>query len=102
MTTCTHCGSYFTPKYRNMKLCFNCWQKRERAFKEYDDLVREIRVLRFEVHRASENTGTGKRIPAERIRQLLRLCHPDRHHGTSRETTATEVTQWLNEMKRNA
>lgn len=36
-------------------------------------------------------------IPQARIKQLLRLCHPDRH-GNS--TTATEVTQWLLSIRR--
>jgi len=35
-------------------------------------------------------------IPADRLRALIRLCHPD-HHGGSR--LATEVTQWLLELR---
>jgi hypothetical protein len=36
------------------------------------------------------------RLSQERIRALIRLCHPDRH-GNSPE--ATQITQWLLEMR---
>lgn len=32
-----------------------------------------------------------------RVKQLLQLCHPDRHHGSA---MATEVFQWLQEIKK--
>ena len=37
-------------------------------------------------------TGAAPGIDPQRLRQLLNLCHPDKH-GDS--TTAVEVTQWL-------
>ena len=98
MSTCTHCGEYFKPKYRNMKLCFNCWQKRETAFKQYDSLLLELHDLRG----IASQSQHGEAIPVKRVRQLLGLCHPDRHHDTPRESTAKEVTQWLNELRRSA
>jgi hypothetical protein len=36
-------------------------------------------------------------ITPERMRQLLSLCHPDRHNGSA---MSTEVFQWLQENKR--
>jgi len=39
---------------------------------------------------------TGSVAP-QRIEQLIRLCHPDKHDGHS---VATEVTQWLLSMRR--
>jgi len=32
-------------------------------------------------------------------KQLLRLIHPDRHHGGENEKLANEVTQWLLEQR---
>ena len=34
-----------------------------------------------------------------RLRQLIQLCHPDKHNGSA---MATEVFQWLQEIKRKA
>jgi len=36
-------------------------------------------------------------VTPARWRQLLSLCHPDRHDGSA---TATEVFQWLQQHKR--
>ena len=36
-------------------------------------------------------------LPDARLRQLLSLCHPDRHGGSA---LSTEVFQWLQEIKR--
>jgi len=34
-------------------------------------------------------------INADRLRQLRRLCHPDKHNGSK---AANEATAWLNEL----
>ncbi len=36
-------------------------------------------------------------IPDDRLRQLIQLCHPDKHNGSA---TANEVTQWLLTLKK--
>lgn len=43
------------------------------------------------------NTRTVE-LPDARLRQLLSLCHPDRHAGSA---LSTEVFQWLQEIKRS-
>ena len=101
MKTCTHCGEYFQPKFSAAKLCMTCWQKRENAFLEYDDLKRQIETLQLAAALAVWDEP-DEVIPPERIRQLLSLCHPDRHIDTPRELTATEVSQWLNKLKQSA
>ena len=90
MSVCTHCGEWFKPKYENLRLCFDCFKKRERALEEYDDLVEEIETLRERARLPS------LRVPPARLRQLLHLCHPDKHNNSR---TATEVTQWLLELR---
>lgn len=32
---------------------------------------------------------------AERLSDLIKLCHPDRHHGGALEATANDITAWL-------
>lgn len=36
-------------------------------------------------------------ITGPRLRQLLQLCHPDKHANSA---TATDVTAWLNQIRR--
>lgn len=104
MNTCTHCGQSFQPKFKAAKLCFSCWRKREYAFEHFDSMASMLDHLqdRLEMER-QQRPGTQQAeppIPAEKVRQLLSLCHPDRHHETPREQTANEVTKWLNRLKR--
>ncbi len=40
--------------------------------------------------------GTQEIDPV-RLRQLLQLCHPDKHGGS---VLANTVTQWLNDLRR--
>ena len=35
-------------------------------------------------------------IDSDRLRQLIQLCHPDKHHGSK---SATNVTAWLNGLR---
>ena len=98
--TCNHCGTGYKAKYPTSKLCFDCWKKREEAFKKYDGLVAEIALLRYRLEtRTTETAPTGATIPSGMLKRLIGLCHPDRHHDTPREKVATEVSQWLNDMK---
>lgn len=38
-------------------------------------------------------------IDTTRLRQLLQLCHPDKHSGSK---TANDITAWLNRIRRQA
>lgn len=44
-------------------------------------------------------TATIHRVDVDeaRLRQLIRLCHPDKHNESA---MATEVSQWLQEIKK--
>ncbi len=104
MTTCTHCGTWFTPKYASLKLCFDCYKKRDKALAEYDGLKKElervygfldrafsdIRALRAERDRASA-------IPPDKLKVLIQLAHPDKH-GNSQ--AANDATVWLLSMRK--
>jgi len=39
----------------------------------------------------------GSTLSPDRIEQLIRLCHPDRHQNSR---AATEITQWLLSLRR--
>lgn len=39
----------------------------------------------------------GVQITRERLRQLIQLCHPDKHNNSS---ASVEATQWLLELRK--
>lgn len=47
--------------------------------------------------KATSNTGGG--IPADMLKRLIHLCHPDKHDGSKASTTATE---WLLQQRGRA
>ncbi len=100
MTTCTHCGKYFVPKYAGLKLCFDCFKKRERAFEQYDDLIDEVAKLRGMVdywQRRSGDAAPSVSIPADRLMSLIRLAHPDKHGNSA---AANDATVWLLSLRK--
>jgi hypothetical protein len=106
MTTCTHCGKYFVPKYASLKLCFDCFKKRDKALAEYDDLIEEVRRLQGHLDRAfsdiralQDERDRATVIPPEKLKALVQLCHPDRH-GNSQ--AANDATVWLLAQRKRA
>ena len=112
---CSHCGSPFSAKYDNVKLCWTCFRKRDQALAQYDDLLQEVGRLQAEKDMLSEQLdmmeGTIQRLKAERdarhhasapipkpmLQRLIRLSHPDKHAGSE---LANEVTRWLLQQRR--
>ena len=88
MKCCGNCHKYFRPKYENSKLCFDCWKKRNDAFNRYDYLVQENQRLM----RILSEERLRKTLPAETVRKLLMLAHPDKHDNSK---LSNEVTRWL-------
>lgn len=41
--------------------------------------------------------GKKPQVPQEKIQQLIRLCHPDKHQNSE---LATELTRWLLDMRK--
>lgn len=82
MSTCRGCG-----RASNYAECVKCKSKRERQ--ESFDLGYQQGFIAGE---KTKQTGLTK----ERWRQLVQLCHPDKH-GDSK--TAQDVSAWLNENK---
>lgn len=100
--TCTRCGSRFyrEPDAEWKRLCLDCWKatKARTAHRTKGDADECLRWYRngFEAGRAAalvEVSPSGEAtIDAARLRQLIRLCHPDLHGGSD---LATGVTAWL-------
>jgi hypothetical protein len=72
----------------------------------YESLQRENTSLKETVqrlqadlrsaHRSRRAPPGGSTVPPERVLQLIKLCHPDKHQNSE---LATEVTKWLLEMR---
>lgn len=117
--TCTDCGGdFWRDDGEPWKVrCLDCWKahkaakenaRQDRAANEskhrdhnLDDREREAWYRRgYEAgHAAAIAISEGPPSPIDkgRLRELLQLCHPDKHAGSA---LAAKVTQWLNEIKR--
>lgn len=64
---------------------------------QIEELEQEIDKLQSEVFSLRRNPSGLDRELKEHLRALLQYCHPDKHNGSQ---GATQVTQWLNDVKR--
>lgn len=82
IANCTRCGGMFTraADERWKALCLPCWRGTKSAS-------------------AAPQPAAAPVLDAGRLRQLLQLCHPDRHGGSA---LAGEVTAWLLDLRRAA
>lgn len=80
MAKCTDCGKRFQrARDEQWKVrCFSCWLRRK------------------EMTTAPEQTGAQAEFP-EHLRELMQLCHPDKHGGSP---LANDVTAWLLRVRR--
>jgi hypothetical protein len=62
-------------------LCWRCWT---------DDRIADAEARGYAA-------GMLAVLDPTRIRQLLQLCHPDKHSGSA---AATDATRWLLEQRR--
>jgi hypothetical protein len=97
---CPVCGNAFLRDEPWKRVCFPCWRKTKNrttadssAEAENRRLRQEAAKLRNEVHTLRSVIAIrAASIPANMLKRLIRLCHPDRH-GNSQ--ASTEATQWL-------
>lgn len=97
--TCCDCGAgfYREPAETWKRRCLGCWKDSKAAYRPMGE-EEAMRWYRngFEAGRAAalaEVSPSGEAtIDAARLRQLIRLCHPDLHGGSD---LATGVTAWL-------
>jgi hypothetical protein len=90
---CQDCGNPFfvVPSEHWKRVCRFCYRREMDARKQVESLERTVDSLRRENSRLRLG-GSGASLDRHRLRQLLQLCHPDKHDGSK---TATEITQWL-------
>lgn len=77
----------------------NPWKvKAETLESVVDALESEVELLKGQLWKRARPEPTGlDRELKEHLRALLQYCHPDKHNGSQ---GATQVTQWLNDVKR--
>ena len=115
--TCRECRSVFVAEKEWESKCIVCWKES----KEMDLLAgdKQCRLLQKEIKRLEKenrhllkqyrlqmdelNQKKSKQIASsdlnERVKDLLRLCHPDRHNNSDK---AAEITRWLIDLRRDA
>lgn len=91
--TCIDYGTIFyrDPDQEWRVRCVACWRARQPERDHVQYLRERVRDLEQEIEALRQQTRIAPRI-AEMLPRLVRLCHPDRHHGSR---AATEVTQAL-------
>lgn len=90
MGFCATCGSYFEDEGWKTQ-CRKCFTRKQlfddiESETKIDAMRQEIEILRAQLRKRP------KEMDAERLRQLLQLCHPDKH-GNS--VLAQQITSWL-------
>lgn len=103
---CGICSRYF----HNPEGFYRCWvcTKKNREWKMYKgDEVLDAQLTEFDrIYRENmqKPIPVAKKVlrlddlAQKRIKQLLLLCHPDKHGGTN--SNAEEITQWLLKLRR--
>lgn len=110
LKTCPICGRRFVQDEPWKKVCLDCWKKQKAASSVVKVDAGEVQALRdraefYErkfLELAQENCrlrqqGTLQSSIKDRLRDLIFLCHPDKHDGDHK---ATEVTAWLLDVRR--
>jgi hypothetical protein len=70
------------------------WVDYNNLMANYTNLHAKYDVL---LRTQTKNTGGGSQFTPEEIKQLIRLCHPDKHGNSA---TATAITQRLLELRK--
>ena len=102
--TCDECGHVFTPKFAGATTCFSCWKdtppgRRWRARKDAESRAgtrQEPPRSDFKQETRVEYRNCSG-FDLAMCRQLLQLCHPDKHEGSA---GSVKATQWLNDRLR--
>jgi len=114
---CAYCGSSVVGRRAGLKFCSGrCRQAAYRARQRRLLSRRRLssRDLEYLLELAwAEGFEEGKlrtlavfdpsrRMPPTLLRQVLALCHPDRHHGRERQATAisARLNQWLEDERK--
>ena len=98
--TCESCGRDFTPALPGHRVCRVCWFEREG---DYEMALAELawrRGYELAVERAIDESGRmGKALDSLPLRDVISLCHPDRHPA-ERCQQANRATRELLALRR--
>lgn len=100
---CQDCGEtfYVAQDERWKRVCRFCYRKEMDARTRVAGLQRTVELLRAQTielaNELHQMKTRGPSLDAPRIRQLVQLCHPDKHNGSK---TAMKITQWLLDVRR--
>jgi hypothetical protein len=83
---CIECRAFFWAEEPWKVRCLPCWKRGKAADMAAALKHATSRVAELERRLARHN------LDKVRVRQLLQLCHPDKHRGSP---LATDVTRWL-------
>lgn len=96
---CPRCKLRFVSNHPSHRICLPCW-KRERDYDltRADHALMDLQyvLLEFEAELAGWSRQGRAALSQDRIRDLIQLCHPDRHGGSEK---ANETTKWLLEIR---
>lgn len=110
-TTCPRCGAEFCKDEPWKKVCLDCWLKSKgKGTQGSSSYVAELR-MELDDTRAKLGYYIGRCLQLERelegksfctgledhIRDLIFLCHPDKHHNNPK---ATATTAWLLDVRK--
>lgn len=102
---CPECGEEFYQDQPWKRTCLPCWQEAKNGTPRHPrEGAAELAALRFENDRLQRQITQLKyrltqpmaaprpTFTADMLARLIRLCHPDRHHGSEASNAATA---WL-------
>ena len=99
--TCTECGAMFwRDDFEKWKVrCLSCWKATKKPRTDPDASLRWYRegIRAGREAALSEYRDGCATIDATRLRQLIRLCHPDLHNGSD---LAQRTTAWLLDLRK--
>jgi hypothetical protein len=93
---CSNCGRTFTPSVDHRTICRICQFERQGDvdLALYEEAWRKGHALGL----ALGQSKAAESIPQWPLRDLIALCHPDRH-SPERRVLANTITAWLNELR---
>lgn len=93
MARCVSCGANAGPEEWR-KWCKRCYALNKRE--EEDQLRQQLAYYRSECERLHTELMFAEGIPADKLKLLIQLCHPDKHNGSK---ASNSITQWLLERR---
>jgi hypothetical protein len=92
---CKQCGEVFDADEDWKRVCLPCWREnkaKEQGGKKSSGKGSSYGGKKFDKEFYDRVFGKTQAIPADMLKTLIMLCHPDKHGG---KESATRATQYL-------